>query len=189
MKVIKIIIILIFFCLNHSFSQINIDSLKSELKNFEQIKYPQSEFYDFYIIKYIDIDSLILFEVKHSIDGEIAEYLYGPSIISYKYDNKKRCIEKQKFDKYGQLKNFESPPMVVFGYDENNNITKIDYFNKYKQRVGRSEFVFDTNGNEIEYKILDKNLKIEKIIRTEYKDNGRIKITKYYDENDNLINK
>jgi hypothetical protein len=126
-------------------SQINVDSLKSELKKLGQLE-RESDVFAGNKVKYINKDSLVLFEVFQDSEGNITEELIGLSIYAYKYDDKKRLIEKRYYDKKGKLKFTDWPPIVKNKYDNQGNKIRVDYFGEDKKLVSRFEYDYDEQG-------------------------------------------
>jgi hypothetical protein len=180
----KIIIFSIFSTLSFfSSCQFSIDSLKNEVSKLiiSDIKYEfGTEF-----TKYINQDSLVLFEVYYNDSNQISNSSWGIAFVEKKYDAMGRIIESKSYNALGLLKGADSPPIVKIIYLKD-NITQKNYYNGDMSFSGRIEVYFDSLGREVKFIGYDKLLNREMKKVTEFIDSVNVTLVKYYDADDKL---
>ena len=117
---------------------LNIDSLKKELVNYTQIK--SSNQWNAYTIKYLNEDSLVVFEIPYNSAGEIDKDIWGLAFYYNKYDANGCPIEKRYYDVNGKLHFTDWPPVIKITYDDQGRKIRQDYFGEDEKRVGNKMY-------------------------------------------------
>lgn len=185
---VKIIIFCLFLSSTVVFGQINIDSLKNGLDEYIKVKSTnQYKTWTDYNIKYLNKDSLKVYEIFYDSNGEIKNDAFDIAIYHYKYDEKNRCIESYYFNETGKLQFSDSPPIQRIFYDDNDKIIRIDYFGVNHRFFSRFEYEYDEFNRETKLRWIDKNNEIKKEVHTKYRQGGKVLLRKTTDKNGELI--
>jgi len=168
-----------------SFSQLNKDSLKAELKKYTPVKHNND--FNAYTIRYLDKNKLIIYAISYNAKGEIDADFWGIAITHKKYDALGRCIEGRYYDINGKLHFSDWPPIDKTQYDAHNNKTIIDYFGEDEKQTNRFEYVYDSEGRIIEFKMFNKDLQIVHITQYEFKENGKVVLEKSFTGDNKII--
>lgn len=146
-----------------------------------------------YTIKYLDQDSLLRAELSFDRSDQIEESIWGIALSMFEYDQKGRQVEKRYYDAQGQLYFSDWPPIIRLYYDEEDRIIRKDYFGKTAKPVSgyaRIEFDYDMDGELVEERQYDGQYKLRAgraIKRMSYENEGKTRITTYYDQNKELL--
>lgn len=176
---------LILFPVNVIGQDLNIDSLKKELENYIWVK--SSNDWNAYTIKYMNKDSLVVYEIPYNRNGEIENDIWDLAFYCYRYDKKGRNIENRYYDIDGKLHFTDWPPIVKTEYDDKDRKIRADYFGEDEKLVSRFEYEYDEQDREIEFRDYNKDLKLEDITKTEYRDDGKIIIETFFDNQNKLM--
>ncbi len=173
----------ILFFTSNLFCQLNVDSLMSELSHFTQMK---SSIGDNTDIEYVNKDSLRVALITYNSNGNITGDFYGIAIMTYKYDEKSRLIERISYDANGNYIEAELPAIAKIQYIDDENKEIYDYFDTKRKFKERWSHKYDTLGRVIDYCVYDNMKKLVKRTKYKYEKDGKIELKSEYDNENKL---
>lgn len=180
-------------------SQINIDSLRTDLKLRYKVERKNSGYGGSVFENYINDDSLRRFSIITDSDGNFGEKnWHGVYMTEHKYDEEHRVITIINYDSNGKLfvlgRKGQQPGKIEYVYnDEGWLIKTVDYFGENKIFPGTMssiEYDYDIEGNLIERKYYDDYKEEEMIFRGKtkfiYQNEGKTVIRTSYNKKGKL---
>lgn len=146
-----------------TFSQINLDSLATELAKTHK-RFKKSNGWSEYTIVYKNAEGLIEYEMSFDEADKPANAAWDLALTMHKYDEKGQVIESRWYDETGNLHFSDWPPIVRKSYTSFGAEEKIQYFGEDGMPISTMatiEIDFDNSGNQIEERHYNGKYKLE----------------------------